>query len=87
MVGHCPRKFGVTRILSALGDDDLVDLVGLFDWFCLRELFLGLTPPAGCAVWDQIWEREDLIASLHLPAAIMTPCWSYVGSLRGALLG
>ena len=22
----------------------------------------GLTPPAGCAVWDQIWEREDLIA-------------------------
>ena len=25
-------------------------------------VFLGLTPPAGCAVWDQIWEREDLIA-------------------------
>ena len=24
--------------------------------------FLGLTPPAGCAVWAQIWEREDLIA-------------------------
>ena len=27
-----------------------------------KILFLGLTPPAGCAVWDQIWEREDLIA-------------------------
>ena len=30
---------------------------------CSKDLqFLGLTPPAGCAVWDQIWEREDLIA-------------------------
>ena len=28
----------------------------------LKSLFLGLTPPAGCAVWEQIWEREDLIA-------------------------
>ena len=28
----------------------------------LTNIFLGLTPPAGCTVWAQIWEREDLIA-------------------------
>ena len=63
-------------------------------------LFLGLTPPAGCAVWDQIWEREDLIAfasSYHDSMLGLCWCWSYVGSklghvgsmlgLRGALLG
>ena len=27
-----------------------------------ENLFLGLTPRAGCAVWAQTWEREDLIA-------------------------
>ena len=41
---------------------------------CFSE-FLGLTPPAGCAVWAQIWEREDLIA---FATAIMTPCWGCV---------
>ena len=38
-------------------------------------IFLGLTPPAGCAVWAKIWEREDLIA---FATAIMTPCWGCV---------
>ena len=33
-------------------------LFGIMDMY----IFLGLTPPAGCAVWAQIWEREDLIA-------------------------
>ena len=40
-----------------------------------KYIFLGLTPPAGCAVWAQIWEREDLIA---FATAIMTPCWGCV---------
>ena len=66
----------------------------------ISQLFLGLTPPAGCAVWDQIWEREDLIAfasSYHDSMLGLCWCWSYVGSklghvgsmsgLRGALLG
>ena len=64
------------------------------------ELFLGLTPPAGCTVWAQIWEREDLIAfASNYHDSMLGLCWpwSYVGSklgrvgsmlgLRGALLG
>ena len=46
-----------------------------------KNIFLGLTPPAGCAVWAQISART----SLHLPAAIMTPCWGCVD--LGAMLG
>ena len=34
---------------------------------------MGLTPPAGCAVWAQIWEREDLIA-------FATATWSSAGT-------
>ena len=63
-------------------------------------MFLGLTPPAGCAVWAQTWECEDLIAfasSYHDSMLGLCWCWSYVGSklghvgsmlvLRGDLLG
>ena len=63
-------------------------------------LILGLTPPAGCAVWAQIWEREDLIAfasSYHDSMLGLCWPWCYVGcklghvgfmlGLRRALLG
>ena len=57
------------------------------DMLCCKRiamncLFLGLTPPAGCAVWTQIWEREDLIAfasSYHSMLGLELLCWIQVG--------
>ena len=78
----------------------MVERLLSYSFWTSDVIFLGLTPPAGCAVWDQIWEREDLIAfasSYHDSMLGLCWCWSYVGSklghvgsmsgLRGALLG